>query len=86
MLTEDNITAARAVYREYVYIGIYRKLSFFRVSIFLCVFDAKIVLRGPGRHFKKVPEARGSVLAKYQPVASHGGPVHAPKYGFLRLL
>ena len=29
--------------------------------------------------FKNLPEARGSVLAKYEPVASHGDPFQAPK-------
>ena len=32
--------------------------------------------------FKNLPGARGFVLPKYEPVASHGGPVHASNYRF----
>ncbi len=36
--------------------------------------------------FKNLPGARGVVFPKYEPILSHGDPIHAPNYTFREFL
>ena len=51
-----------------------------RPGEFLSVLDKNCILEAR-EVSKTLPEARGSVLAKYQPVASHGDPIRAQNDG-----
>ena len=82
---EINISAAKAVYREFKYtnnseISIFLDFSDFLIFlIFYGVPEVREVSR-------KLPGARGFVVIEYEPVASHGDPIQARFYKILTLL
>ena len=72
-----NITAARAVYREFMYI---EKYVIYGILGFLDFGGHFWILYGipeVQEAFRNLPGARGFALTKYQPIPSHGDPIHA---------
>ena len=74
--------AARAVYREF---SIYKNTV--KHGVFACVgfggnFRFFYNIREAPEVSKNLPGSHGFVVIQYEPVASHGDPIHPPNYEF----
>ena len=77
--------AAGAVYREFIYTGIYGKIEFSRCLIFFSRFLVKYGIPEVREVSRNLPGGRGFALAEYGPMASHGDPIQPHNYRFFEV-